>query len=104
MKHLFLPRHAKSSWDDPALADHDRPLARRGRRAARCDVSSMSGYQYLSGVAAAALGTMSPNGPERLARRVRGKGVRDRRLLEAIASVPRAGFVPAAYSERAYPR
>lgn len=32
-KRLFLLRHAKSSWDDPALADHDRPLAPRGRRA-----------------------------------------------------------------------
>ncbi|HTF50683.1 MAG TPA: histidine phosphatase family protein [Pseudonocardia sp.] len=31
---LLLLRHAKSSWDDPALADHDRPLAKRGRRAA----------------------------------------------------------------------
>jgi phosphohistidine phosphatase len=29
---LYLLRHAKSSWDDPALADHDRPLAPRGRR------------------------------------------------------------------------
>jgi phosphohistidine phosphatase len=28
-------RHAKSSWDDPALADHDRPLAPRGLKAAR---------------------------------------------------------------------
>jgi phosphohistidine phosphatase len=35
IKHLFLLRHAKSSWDDPTLADHDRPLAPRGRRAAR---------------------------------------------------------------------
>jgi phosphohistidine phosphatase len=35
MRHLFLLRHAKSSWDDPTLADHDRPLARRGRRAAK---------------------------------------------------------------------
>ena len=26
-------RHAKSSWDDPRLADHDRPLNGRGRRA-----------------------------------------------------------------------
>lgn len=33
-KHLFLLRHAKSSWDDPVLEDHDRPLAPRGRRAA----------------------------------------------------------------------
>ncbi len=34
-KRLFLLRHAKSSWDDPALADHDRPLANRGRRASK---------------------------------------------------------------------
>jgi phosphohistidine phosphatase len=33
MKQLFLLRHAKSSWSDPELVDHDRPLAPRGRRA-----------------------------------------------------------------------
>ncbi|CZF80566.1 MULTISPECIES: SixA phosphatase family protein [Grimontia] len=32
MKLLFLTRHAKSSWDDPSLDDHDRPLNPRGRR------------------------------------------------------------------------
>ena len=32
---LFLLRHAKSSWADPTLDDHDRPLAPRGHRAAR---------------------------------------------------------------------
>jgi phosphohistidine phosphatase len=31
---LWLLRHAKSSWDDPDLPDHERPLADRGRRAA----------------------------------------------------------------------
>ena len=35
MKTLHLLRHAKSSWDDAALDDHDRPLAPRGVRAAR---------------------------------------------------------------------
>jgi len=34
VKTLLLLRHAKSSWDDPALDDRDRPLAPRGRRAA----------------------------------------------------------------------
>ncbi len=34
MKRLFLLRHAKSAWDDPTLADHNRPLAARGRQAA----------------------------------------------------------------------
>jgi len=31
---ILLLRHAKSSWDTPGLRDHDRPLARRGERAA----------------------------------------------------------------------
>src|SRR5207249_535409 len=31
---LLLLRHAKSSWTEPSLADHDRPLAPRGRRSA----------------------------------------------------------------------
>jgi phosphohistidine phosphatase len=34
VKTLLLMRHAKSSWDDPKLADQDRPLAPRGRKAA----------------------------------------------------------------------
>jgi phosphohistidine phosphatase len=33
MHRLFVLRHAKSSWDN-SLADHERPLAPRGRRAA----------------------------------------------------------------------
>ncbi len=32
MRRLLLMRHAKSSWDDPSLSDHDRPLAPRGLR------------------------------------------------------------------------
>ena len=34
MRTLYLLRHAKSDWGDPGLADFDRPLAPRGRRAA----------------------------------------------------------------------
>lgn len=32
MKTLFILRHAKSSWDQPDLADIDRPLNKRGMR------------------------------------------------------------------------
>jgi phosphohistidine phosphatase len=32
---VYLLRHAKSSWKEHGLADHDRPLAPRGRRAAK---------------------------------------------------------------------
>lgn len=34
-RRLWLLRHAKSSWADPELADAERPLAPRGRRAAK---------------------------------------------------------------------
>lgn len=34
MKTLYLMRHAKSSWKDPGLLDHQRPLNKRGKKAA----------------------------------------------------------------------
>jgi phosphohistidine phosphatase len=34
MKTLMLLRHAKSSWKDSNLADHDRPLNKRGKKTA----------------------------------------------------------------------
>ncbi len=34
-KTLYLLRHAKSGWDDPVPRDFDRPLNKRGERAAR---------------------------------------------------------------------
>lgn len=34
MPRLMLARHAKSSWSDATLSDHDRPLNARGYRAA----------------------------------------------------------------------
>ena len=35
MKQLILIRHAKSSWDDPALPDNERPLNARGEKASK---------------------------------------------------------------------
>jgi len=34
MRQLLLMRHAKSSWDEPKLSDHARPLNKRGKAAA----------------------------------------------------------------------
>jgi phosphohistidine phosphatase len=46
-RRLYLLRHAKSSWDEPALADHDRPLAPRGRRAGEL----LAGHVRSAGIA-----------------------------------------------------
>ncbi len=35
MKTLLLMRHAKSSWKDDSLNDHERPLKKRGRKDAK---------------------------------------------------------------------
>jgi phosphohistidine phosphatase len=35
MKTVWLLRHAKSSWENDALPDHDRPLAPRGHKAGK---------------------------------------------------------------------
>lgn len=44
MRQLLLLRHAKSSWDDPSLSDHDRPLDAEGRAAATAMRSAIDGH------------------------------------------------------------
>jgi len=43
MRQLLLLRHAKSSWDDRDLPDHERPLNRRGLQAAAAMRTAMEG-------------------------------------------------------------
>ncbi len=45
MKEILLLRHAKSSWDDPALEDYERPLAKRGKK----DAPRMGSYLRKAG-------------------------------------------------------
>jgi protein-L-isoaspartate(D-aspartate) O-methyltransferase len=47
-------------------------------------------------------GSVESGGPVELARLVGAAGVRDARVLDAMEAVPRAGFVPTAYTGRAY--
>lgn len=47
MTRLILMRHAKSSWNDPSLSDHDRPLNARGRHAAQQMAVAMIQRNYL---------------------------------------------------------
>ncbi len=49
MLRLILVRHAKSAWDDPGLADFDRPLATRGIAAAAWIGATLSSHGWLPG-------------------------------------------------------
>lgn len=43
MKTVYFIRHAKSSWSDMSLRDHDRPLNKRGRRDAPFMAAKLKG-------------------------------------------------------------
>jgi phosphohistidine phosphatase len=47
LKTLYLYRHAKSSWKDPTLADFERPLKGRGRRAAISMAAYMAEHRLM---------------------------------------------------------
>lgn len=46
LSRLLLMRHAKSSWPDGNMSDHDRPLNDRGRRAATAVGAALSARGY----------------------------------------------------------
>jgi phosphohistidine phosphatase len=87
VKTLLLLRHAKSSWDDETLADHQRPLAPRGERDAR--------------LIAKHLEETLPSGPELV---LCSTAVRTRQTLELVAEGlgdPRVEFDDAIYGASA---
>ena len=51
MKRLYLLRHAKSSREEPGLADYERPLAPRGAKAARTLAKVMAARRLLPALA-----------------------------------------------------
>ncbi len=48
---VFLLRHGKSSWADPTLTDHQRPLAKRGRKDSRRMGAEMAARGWHPGLA-----------------------------------------------------
>ena len=44
---LIVMRHAKSSWSDASLDDHDRPLNKRGRRDAPRIAQELHGREWM---------------------------------------------------------
>ena len=46
LDHLLLMRHAKSSWSDGTLTDHERPLNKRGRKSAEAVGAALHARGY----------------------------------------------------------
>jgi phosphohistidine phosphatase len=108
VKRLFLLRHAKSSWDDADLADRDRPLARRGRRAAKVMARHLRGEKISPSLVLCSsarrtretLDTVGPSGEVRIEDELYGASEAEllerlRRVPEAIESVMLIGHNPA---------
>jgi phosphohistidine phosphatase len=92
-RRLYLLRHAKSSWKDTTLADHDRPLAGRGRRAAAAVAEHMAQHQIVPELVlcSTALRTRETYerlqaAPVRYERRIYAAGADD--LLELLRTLP----------------
>ena len=50
MRRLMLARHAKSSWGDMTLSDHDRPLNARGQRSAPMVAAELAALECIPDV------------------------------------------------------
>src|SRR3954462_1094953 len=96
-RRLYLLRHAKSSWKNPALADHDRPLAGRGRRAAAALADHMVEHRIVSELVLCSTAVRARETYERLEAPLAGVPVHYERrlyaasaddLLERLRSVP----------------
>jgi phosphohistidine phosphatase len=92
---LYLLRHAKSSWKDERLDDHDRPLAPRGKRASKAIGRYLRDHDIepelvLCSSAKRARQTLERLGPAgvdaRIERELYAAGAHD--LLERLRAVP----------------
>lgn len=100
MRRLLLARHAKSSWGAPTLADHDRPLNGRGRRAAPLVAAALAERGYAPDAVYSSSSCRTRETWERMAPRFGGHPhveflsrlylASPRGVLETVASVPSA--------------
>ncbi len=97
MRHLYLLRHAKSSWAEPGLADHERPLAPRGRRDARAIAAHVQGHGVAPDLVVCSTSRRTRETLEPLAAALAGGevlfeaavyGATERQLLERVRRIP----------------
>jgi phosphohistidine phosphatase len=83
MKTLYLLRHAKSSWDDPAIADFDRPLNNRGKNDAPAMGKEMLKRKWIPDI----ILTSSAKRAASTAKRIADEIKYDRKDIEQIDSI-----------------
>ena len=85
MTRLILVRHAKSSWDDPASEDFDRPLNKRGRH----DAPRIGAWLAARGhIAGAGLISSAARAVQTFARLHHGAPLPPARFLDALYLAP----------------
>lgn len=91
MKTLLLLRHAKSSWKEEGLADHDRPLNKRGKQ----DAPRMGELVRKEGLIPDVIVTSTAKRARKTARLVaKGSGYRGKIVKsETLYQAGREGFV-----------
>lgn len=50
MKHLYIARHAKSSWEDFTISDHDRPILAKGGERTKKVAAALKAKHILPGL------------------------------------------------------
>jgi phosphohistidine phosphatase len=93
---LYVLRHAKSSWDEPGLDDHERPLAPRGRRAVKLIAEYVREHEIAPALvlcstarrAQETLEAVHPTGEVLIEREIYGASCSE--LIERLRQVPEA--------------
>lgn len=83
MKYLTVIRHAKSSWAQPNLVDHDRPLNERGMKAASA-VATFLHRTYFGGADSPAL--ITP--PDRLVTSTAARALATSKIMQDVFRLP----------------
>lgn len=85
-RRLHLLRHAKSSWKDTTLADHDRPLAGRGRHAAAAMADHLAEHEIVPELVLCSTAVRARETYERIEAALGGAPVRFQRRIYAASA------------------
>jgi phosphohistidine phosphatase len=82
MKFLYLLRHAKSSWKEPGLDDHDRPLNKRGRQSAKIMAKYLSRAEIKPDLVICSTATRAKQTLDPIVKAINPKIILERKVFE----------------------